>query len=144
MVKPGDEITVGGKVYKTIAPQNPQEITIGSLYQQLQQINLNLSILVDTLRWDGKYESIDMTVDANTERRGYPLGGDFKFRPRILVINADQPITIQFNNTGNDPISLGVTDMPLNLLNIYPAMDIRRVFVATGRNSTRLKILAFG
>ena len=144
MVKLGDEITVSGKVYKTVTSQLPQEITIESLYSQLAQINLNLSILVDTLRWDGKYESIDINIDPNTERRGYPFDGDFKFRPRILIISANQPITVQFNSTGNAPISLGVTEMPLNLTNIYPAMDIRRVFIATGQNSTQLKILAFG
>jgi hypothetical protein len=144
MVKLGDEITVSGKIYKTVASQVPQEITIESLYRQLQQINLNLSILVDTLRWDGKYESIDISIEANTERRGYPFDGDFKFRPRILIINANQPITVQLNDSGNSPISLGVLDMPLNLSTIYPALDVKRVFVATGQNDTQLKILAFG
>lgn len=144
MVKLGDEITVSGKVYKTVTSQSPQEITIESLYTQLAQINLNLSILVDTLRWDGKYESIDISIDPNTERRGYPFDGDFKFRPRILIISANQPISVQLNNTGNAPISLSVTEMPLSLTNIYPGMDIRRVFIATGQNSTQLKILAFG
>lgn len=108
MVKLGDEIVVSGKVYRTVASQIPQEITIESLYKQLQQINLNLSVLVDTLRWDGKYESIDVSVVANTERRGYPFDGDFKFRPRILIISANQPITVQLNDEGNAPISLGV------------------------------------
>lgn len=135
---------VSGNIYKTVVSQSHQDITIESLYQQLQQINLNLSILVDTLRWDGKYESIDINVDANTERRGYPFDGDFKFRPRVLIISANQPITVQLNSTGNAPIPLGVTDMPLNLSNIYPAMDIQRVFISTGQNSTQLKILAFG
>lgn len=144
MVKLGDEIVVSGKVYRTVASQIPQEITIESLYKQLQQINLNLSVLVDTLRWDGKYESIDVSVVANTERRGYPFDGDFKFRPRILIISANQPITVQLNDEGNAPISLGVLEMPLNLSTLYPAMDIRRVFVTTGQNDTRLKILAFG
>lgn len=144
MVKLGEEITISGKIYKTVVSQVPQEITIESLYKQLQQINLNLSILVDTLRWDGKYESIDINIDANTERRGYPFGGDFKFRPRILIISANQPIIVQLNSTENAPIPLGVLDMPLNLSNIYPMMDIKRVFVTTGQNDTRLKILAFG
>jgi hypothetical protein len=101
-------------------------------------------VLVDTLRWDGKYESIDVGIDANTERRGYPFGGDFKFRPRVLIISANQPITVQLNEEGNSPIFLGVTDMPLNLSTILPAMDVRRVFVTTGQDETRLKILAFG
>jgi hypothetical protein len=144
MVKLGEEITVSGNVYKTIAPQVPQAITIESLYKQLQQINLNLSILVDTLRWDGKYESININIVANTERRGYPFDGNFKFRPRALIVSANQPIIIQLNDEGNSPISLGVLDMPLNLPNIYPAMDIKRVFVTTGQNDTQLKILAFG
>ena len=144
MVKLGEEIKISGNTYKTVALQPTQEITIESLYRQLQQINLNLSILVDTLRWDGKYDTIDIPVDANTERRGYPFDGDFKFRPRVLVISANQPIVVQLNDTGNAPISLGVLDMPFNLSNIYPAMDIKRVFVTTGQNDTQLKILAFG
>jgi hypothetical protein len=144
MVKLGDEITVRGKIYKTVASQVPQEITMKELFQQLQQINLNLSILVDTLRWDGKYDSIDINIDANTERQGYPFNGDFKFRPRVLIISANQPISVQLNSTGNAPISLSVTEMPLNLLTMCPAMDVRRVFIATGQNSTQLKILAFG
>lgn len=144
MVNLGDEITISGKVYKTVTPQVPHEITIESLYRQLQQINFNLSVLVDTFRWDGKYESIDISVAANTERRGYPFDGYFKFRPRILIVNANQPITVQLNDKGNAPIPLGILDMPLNLSNIYPAMDVRRVFVTTGQNDTQLKILAFG
>jgi hypothetical protein len=144
MVKIGEEIAVDGKVYKTIPSQSTQVITIESLYNQLRQINLNLSILVDTLRWDGKYETIDINVDANTERCGYPFGGSFKFRPRILIISANQPVVVQLNDEGNAPIPLGILEMPLNLTNIYPSMDIKRVFVSTGQNNTHLKILAFG
>jgi len=144
MVKPGDEVVINGNVYRAVASQSSQEITIESLYNQLNQINLNLALLVDTLRWDGKYESIDENIDANTERGSYPFGGEFKFRPRILIISANQPIVVQLNSTENPPISLGVLEMPLNLSITYPAMDIRKVFVTTGQNETRLKILAFG
>lgn len=144
MVKLGDELVVDGNIYKVFPQKVPQEITIESLYQQLAQINRNLSILVDTFRWDGKYDSMDIGVAANTERRGYPFDGNFKFRPRILIINANQPITVQLNDEGNAPIFLGVTDMPLNLSPLSPAMDIKRVFVTTGQNDTQLKILAFG
>ena len=144
MVEFGEEIAIGGKVYKTVVPQPRQEITIESLYNQLDQINLNLSILIDTLRWDGKYESIDISITGNTERNGYPFGGNFKFRPRILIISANQPIIVQLNSTENAPIPLGVLDMPLTLSNIYPKLDIKRIFVTTGQNDTQLKILAFG
>ena len=144
MVKIGEEVVANGNVYRAVASQVPKEITIESLYQQLEQINRNLSILVDTFRWDGKYDSTDISITANTERRGYPFDGNFKFRPRILIINANQPISVQLNDEGNVPIFLGVTEMPLNLSNISPAMDIKRVFVTTGQNDTQLKILAFG
>jgi len=122
----------------------PQDVTMASIYEQLYMINSNLSLLVDTLRWEGKYESIDISVDPNTERRGYPFDGNFKFRPRNLVITANQPITIQLNSVENHPIALGVTDMPFNLPILYPALNLKRIFITTGQNSTRLKILAFG
>jgi len=144
MVKLGEEVAIDGNIYRTVIPQEPKEITIESLYNQLNQINLNLSILVDTLRWDGKYESIDLNITGNTERTSYPFGGSFKFRPRILIISANQPITIQLNSTENAPIPLNVLDMPLTLSNIYPRLDIKRIFVTTGQNDTQLKILAFG
>ena len=121
-----------------------QEVTMDAIYEQLYLINANLSLLVDTLRWEGKYESIDISVEPNTERRAYPFEGNFKFRPRSLVISANQPITVQLNHPSNAPISLGISDMPFHLPIVYPAMDIKRLYITTGQTNTRLKILTFG
>ena len=87
-----------------------------TLENTLEQLNINLSLLIDTERWIGKYTSISETISANSDRSEYT----FHFPVRYLRINSDQPIKMQFNDPGNPVINISVGEFPYTLSHIRP------------------------
>jgi hypothetical protein len=113
---------------------------LNTLANLLTSLNSNLSVLVDTVRWSGKYSSIEDQYQANTERQDY----DFKWPVRFLRVYANQPIKIQLNDVGNPVISVDVSEMPFILSGIMPGFNVDRIYITPGRLATNIKILAMG
>jgi hypothetical protein len=146
MVKIGETVVISGNVYRAIVPNENEVQLYDPVLKELKQLNLNLALLIDTFRWDGKYETVDVMLGSNGERECYPFDGHFKFRPKVISINADQPIIVQINEMGNAPIHLHIPDFPFTLEHINPRMDIKCLYVTPAKHGveTHLKILAFG
>lgn len=142
MVKIGDEMTTSdGKVFKMVPRQESgSAVTLTTLANILDQVNINLSILIDTERWIGKYTSLEDTLDANAERKEYK----FYFPVRYLKIYADQPISLQINDVGNPIINISAGEFPYELPHLRPGFVISSLFITTGTIETRITILALG
>jgi hypothetical protein len=142
MPRIGDVIqTSDGKVLQMVPRTiDDGEITIGTLAKLLDQINVNLSILIDTERWVGKYNAITDQIDANTSVSEYK----FNFPPRYIKINADQPIKVQINDIGNPVIDISAAEYPYVISDIKPGLAIRSLFVTTGSLLTNITILGMG
>lgn len=116
------------------------DITIADLYAQLVHQTTQMDELLNIFRWVGKYDYIDDTILAHTERKEYV----FKFPVRSFTLSANQQITIQLHDIGNPPISISTTEMPFTLSDMVPNMTLRRIFVTTGSFDTRIKIFIMG
>jgi hypothetical protein len=142
MIKIGDEIqTSDGKTFRMVPkPTSSAPVTLATLANLMEQINVNLSILIDTERWLGKYLSFSEEVEANSDRIEYK----FHFPVRYLKITADQPIKLQINDVGNPIISISAAEFPYTLPNIRPEFVIKSLFVTTGTLLTNISILGMG
>jgi hypothetical protein len=136
MTELGDTIqTSDGKILKLV--EKPKSM---SLQDTLDQLNINLSILIDTERWIGKYTSVSDTVSANSSRSEYK----FYFPLRYLRINSDQPIKVQFNDPGNPVINISAGEFPYTLPDIRPGFVISSLYITTGAVDTNISILGMG
>jgi len=138
----GDTLTTSdGKVLKMVPkPTDAGVVDLATLARILDQLNINLSILIDTERWIGKYISTSETVEANSSRAVYK----FHFPLRYLRINADQPLKIQFNDVGNPVINISVGEFPYTLPDIRPGFVIKSMYITTGTVDTTISILGMG
>jgi hypothetical protein len=135
MAEVGDTIqTSEGKILRLV-PAQPL-----TLQNTLEQLNINLSLLIDTERWIGKYTSVADSIDANSSHSEYT----FNFPIRYLRINSDQPLKIQFNDVGNPVISISVGEFPYILSHIRPAFVIKSLYITTGSVDTNISILGMG
>jgi hypothetical protein len=142
MPKIGDVIhTSDGKVLQMVPkPSTGGVATLATLATLLDQLNVNLSLLIDTERWLGKYISLEDVVDANSNHSEYK----FYFPLRYLRINSDQPLKIQFNDVGNPVINISVGEFPYVLPDIRPGFVIKTMYITTGSVDTNISILGMG
>ena len=88
------------------------------------------------------YEELEFTVNdavTNFDVKASVTGAFTKIDyPRELTIRSDQPLTVRFNDVGNDPITLPLEDLPFNINTIR----IENLFISNSSGSVaNIKIL---
>lgn len=142
MPKIGDIIqTSDGKVLQMVPKAvDNGKVTLETIRDAIDQVNVNLSILIDTERWMGKYISFSEVIEANSNRKEYP----FHFPIRYLKIDSDQPLKVQINDVGNPVIDISAGEFPYTLPDIRPGFVIKSLYITTGSLLTNISILGMG
>jgi hypothetical protein len=138
-------VCIAGNKYRIV-----EDATGGNTYTLPQQPTVDMSVteskltrIVDIIgggNIGGGYRSVKTDIPAREQSYPMPLG----LHATQVNIRADQAITLKLNSTQGDDIFIEVSEFPLSISDLSINESIHTLFITTGDNQTRVKVLAFG